>query len=126
MKTNNIFKKMVSGEELSNEEKIEASKWLLRKNDFMPLNEISAEEKIEIARELVAKKVSNVLEKQMIISRLSGKPIDITLDSSQCVDSDANIEKFLAILWAKDINVTHDFPWYCESYVWTTRIKFRF
>lgn len=117
---------MVAGEELSREEKLEVWKWILPKNEFMPLNEISIEEKIELARELVEKKVSGILEKQMVISRLSGRPINITLKAGDCRDPDENIRKFLAILWAQDINVTSDFPGYCESYEWTTTIKFKF
>jgi hypothetical protein len=37
----------------------------------LPLNEISAQEKIEIARELVAQNVASLLEKEIIIAKLS-------------------------------------------------------
>lgn len=126
MKTNNLLSKIMNGEEISQEEKIKVCKWVIPKHEFINMDNITADEKIEIARELVAKKVADILEKQMVISRLSWKNIDITLWSKDCTDPDANIEKFLAILWAQDIKVTSDFPWYCETYEWTTRIKFKF
>ena len=126
MNNNDIFQKMVRGEELSKEEKIEASKWLLPKTDILPLNEISAEEKIAIARDIISEKVADILQKQMMISRLSWRSIDITLGAKECIDSDENIKKFLSILWANNIKITSDFPGYCESYEWTTSIKFNF
>lgn len=126
MSKESILKKMISWEELSNEEKLKASEWLLPKTDILPLNQISAEEKIEIAKSLVAEKVADILQNQMIISRLSWRKIDLTLRASECIDSNENIRKFLAILWASDINVSSDFPARCESYEWRTFIKFKF
>lgn len=126
MDKENIFRKIIGWEELSKEERIKASEWLVPKTDFLPLNEISAQEKIEIARELVAQNVAALLEKEIIIAKLSWRKADLKLSAKVCRDSDENIRKFLAILWAKEINVSSDFPWYCESYEWQTFIKFSF
>lgn len=126
MNKSDILQKMVQWVELSKEEKLEASVWLVPKNEILPLSEISSDERIEIARSLISQKVADILQDQMIISRLSWRKVDITLSANDCIDSDENITKFLAILWANNIKVSSDFPAYCESYVGKTFIKFNF
>ncbi len=133
MNTQDMFYKIATWEQLSEQEKIQiAQESVENKDNGMPFaeilsgQEISIEEKITIARWLVADSVADILQKEMIISHVSGIPSNITLKQSECIDSDENLRKFLLILWAKDIHVSSDFPAYCESYEWTTTIKFKY
>lgn len=102
MKTNNIFEKILAGEE------------------------ITVEDRVEAARDLVADKVADILKREMVVAKLSGRNADIRLSGKECKDSDENLRRFLTIMGAKDIKVTSDFPWYNESYEWHTSIKFNY
>lgn len=51
--------------------------------------------------------------------------IDIALWFKQCRD-DETITAYLLQQWYKDVEVSHDYPWYCESYAGRTFIKFTF
>jgi len=125
--------KIASGEELDDVEKINVSKqWISDKKNSMIFAEmlhgedISMEEKIEIARWLIADNVADILQKEMIISHVSGEKSELTLKASECKDSDENLRKFLIILWAKDIQVSSRFPDYTENYEGRTTIEFKY
>jgi len=133
METKDLFIKVASWEELSSEEKIEIAKKSVSRdtkwNTFEKLlswKEVSIEEKLEVAKELVAANVAEILQREMVVSSLSGEMSNITIWSKDCIDSDDKIRKFLTILWAKNIEVSSDFPWYGESYSWTTTIQFNY
>ena len=135
MNLNEILKKVVNWEELTQEEKIVISKIAIVKDEvssncekIISWREISFEEKKEIAKELVAPNVVDILQKEILVASLSWEKTRITLKASDCRDSDKNIRKFLIILWAKNVKVTSDFPcWRAwESYEWTTTIEFNY
>ncbi len=133
MNTNDMFLKIASWEELSNEEKKQVAKASISRktsgNTFeriLSWEEVSIEEKLEIARSLVADNVAEILKREMVISHLSGEYTAVNLWAKECRDSDENIRKFLTILGAKNIEVTSDFPWYNESYAGTTTIRFKY
>ena len=52
--------------------------------------------------------------------------VDIALWSQDCKDDDDTVQAYLYQQWYKDIEVSHDYPWYCESYAGKTLIKFTF
>ena len=135
MNTNDLFRKISSWEELSKEEKLQVAKESISRKDnttsfekMLSWEEIPLEEKIEIARSLIADKVADILQKEMVISHISWERSKLTLTARQCKDSDESLRRFLRILWAKDIKVTSDFPcWYgWENYEWTTTIEFNY
>jgi len=87
---------------------------------------ISSEERLELAKWLVAENVEEILSKKILIAgQWWSKRVDVTLKASECRDRNEDIHNFLGLLWCKKISVTSDFPWYNESYEWTTRIKFK-
>lgn len=84
------------------------------------------EERCEMASWLIKNNVEEILSREVIKAKwLFRDKVDITLKASQCKDSDEDIRTFLAVYWFTDIKVSSDFPWYCESYEWTTNIKFK-
>ena len=54
------------------------------------------------------------------------RKIDIALWFKDCPDDDVTIRAFLEKQGYKDIDVKSDYPWYCETYVGKTFIKFNF
>ncbi len=132
---NDLFKKVASWEELSEEEKIQVAKENISRakswstfEKILSWEEVSIEERIEIARNLVADKVAEILQREMVVSHLSWETTSISLSASKCSDSNENIRKYLTILWAKNVKVSSDFPcgraW--ESYEWHTDIEFKY
>ena len=88
--------------------------------------DFSLEERQEMASWLIAKKTENILSTEVFKARWLFKDmVDITLKASECRDADEDLRTFLAIYGFKDIEVSSDFPGYCETYEWTTKIKFR-
>lgn len=87
---------------------------------------LSPEERIELSNGLVSEKTQSILTKEFLIAQhwTKGK-VQLTLMARECRDPDENIRKFLETLGCKKISVTSDFPAYCESYEWSTKIKFR-
>lgn len=87
---------------------------------------ISSEERLELSKWLVAENVEQILSKKILIAQQGwSKKVDITLRASECLDTNENIHNFLWLLGCRKISVTSDFPWYNESYEWSTRIKFK-
>lgn len=102
MNTAEMLVKTLAGERLSPEERIELSKWL------------------------VSEKTEMILTKEFLIAQHGTKSrVRLTLMANECRDSDSSIHKFLETLGFKKILVTSDFPAYCESYEWSTKIRFR-
>jgi len=133
MNINDMFRTLVSGKELSDEEKIEVAEQSVgnKKNGIafatiLSWENVSIDQKIEIARWLITDNVADILQREMIVSRVSDNPISFTLRAKDCVDSDEDLRKFLTILGAQDIKVSSDFPAYCESYEWSTTIAFKY
>jgi hypothetical protein len=133
MDTNNLFKKIASWEELSQEEKLGVAKESIsRKTEkdtfekMLSWKEVSLDEKIEVARWLIAQKVADILMREMVVSHLSWEKTSLTLKARDCRDSNINIKKFLVILWARDVKVSSDFPAYNEDYEGTTSIEFTY
>ncbi|EKE27450.1 MAG: hypothetical protein ACD_3C00205G0003 [uncultured bacterium (gcode 4)] len=87
--------------------------------------ELSQEKRLEIARWLVSKKVEAILDKEILVAIATHKfKVSVVLKASICRDDDDKIRGYLAALGYEDIKVTSDFPWYNESYEWSTDIKF--
>ncbi len=89
--------------------------------------DISAEKRIEVARTLISKTAANVLEQKVALAVLSGKgKIRVVLWEDICRDSDADIETFLLILWMENVKVSSDFPcWRAwEHYRGSTSVEF--
>ena len=88
--------------------------------------ELSQEKRLEIAKWLISKQVEEILDREIIAAIATSRyKVDITLRAKDCKDSDWKIEWYLAALGYEDIRISSDFPWYCETYEWKTRIKFR-
>jgi len=88
--------------------------------------ELTLEERQNMASWLIANNVEEILSREVIKSKwLVRDKVDITLKASECKDSDENIRTFLWVYGFSEIEVSSDFPWYCESYEWTTSIKFK-
>lgn len=102
MREKNIYERVLSWEEVSIKEKFEAAKWL------------------------VAEKVANILQREIVVAKLSWEKSKVKLKARDCTDPDESIRKYLTILWAKNVKVTSDFPcWRAwESYEWSTSIEF--
>lgn len=82
-------------------------------------------ERLDNLMKKVSESTRNALDKEIRETIASyGRKVDVTLDATLCRDPDKDIIAFLRWLGYEDINVTSDFPAYCESYMGTTTIKF--
>jgi len=133
METNGSIDKLFVWEEISRDEKldlvkksIKSTSWEAMFHKLLSGEELSIQDKIDIAKELVSNKVAEILKKEMVISGISWKRSRLNLSSKDCTDPDENIRKFLAILWANDIKVTSDFPWYNETWTGVTYVEFNY
>ena len=128
-----MLEKILKREELSPADQVEILRlvraehideaWLttLLKRDIL-----SVEQKIELLGKLVCESAQKILlEEYLIASMWVAEKVDVTLRAKDCKDPDTNISKFLRILWAQDVQVSSDFPWYSESYEGRTRVRFR-
>lgn len=52
--------------------------------------------------------------------------VEVALWYKDCPEEDDTVEAYLKQHWYKDIEVTHDYPWYSESYEGKTFIKFTY
>lgn len=88
--------------------------------------QLSEKQRISIAKSLISKKVEKILDREILtaIATTSYK-VSITLKARDCTDADDKLRWYLAALWYEDVRVSSDFPWYCETYEWSTTIKFR-
>lgn len=91
---------------------------------------LTREQASELAKE-TSIKVSDNLEKALDSAILEAieqwkTKVDIALWYHDCKEDDSQVKAFLQKQWFEDVNVTHDYPWYNESYEWKTFIKFRF
>jgi len=69
----------------------------------------------------------SALDAAVVAAIESGKvKVDIALGYKDCPDDDPTIAAYLKQAGYKDISVTHDYPWYSESYEGKTFIKFKF
>lgn len=87
---------------------------------------LSPEERCRLAQWLIAQKVIDILDSHILLAVGSrDNKVNLTLSASECLDEDDNIARYLAIMWYTNIQISSDFPGYCESYTWKTTIKFR-
>jgi len=136
MESNEIFKKVVNGQNLNqSEEKTLMSETVNTRKQvsdtcekIISWSEISIQERLGIAKNLVAPNVSDILQREILVTSLSWEKSKISLKARYCTDSDENIRKFLVIMWAKNVKVHSDFPcgraW--ENYEWVTYIEFNY
>ncbi len=89
------------------------------------LRHMTPEERFNNIKWKVSKSTRDALDTKIreVIAWYERK-VDIVLKASICRDADRDIATLLRGLWYIDIDVTSDFPAYCESYEWTTHIKF--
>ncbi len=119
MKTNNIFEKIISWEELEKEEYIELAensenKKLKEKILKMEItNWLSFEEKCKIVKNLVSEKTADLLKKEIIESKITEEQANFSMPENVHEDI-KNIKIFLEIFWAKNINIKE---WNTESWV---------
>lgn len=92
---------------------------------------ITAEEANSLANDVEKKpvKVSSACDKSLNKAVLEAieswkNKVDVVLWYSNCPDPDGTIKAYLKQNWYKNIKVTSDYPWYNESYTWTTHIIF--
>ena len=89
------------------------------------MEKMSPEDRLKALQNEVSEKTLRALEDEIMKSVASFKnKVEISLWEEICRDPDAKIRDLLRALGYQDINVTSDFPWYNESYNWTTKIKF--
>lgn len=89
-------------------------------------HELSDEDRLEIARWLISEKVEKILDREILKAIATRRyMVDIVLKARDCTDQDGDLASYLWALGYVDIWISSDFPWYCESYEWSTHIKFR-
>lgn len=89
------------------------------------MEKMSPEDRLKALQNEVNEKTLRALEDEIMKSVASFKnKVEITLWEDICRDPDEKIRVLLKAMGYKNVNVTSDFPWYNESYRWTTTIKF--
>lgn len=85
-------------------------------------NKISPEEKVN---SLLWKDLQEALENEIHETvKKCRNHVEAVFKANVCKEPDKDIREALELLGYKGIKVTSDFPWYNETYEWTTTIKF--
>jgi len=89
------------------------------------MKEMTPEERFESVRDKIGKKTQSALDKKIraVIAACQTK-VELVLAAKDCTESDSDLTTFLQGCGYKQVQITSDFPAYCESYVGTTTFKF--
>lgn len=89
------------------------------------LREMTPEDRLEALKNKVGEKTREALDKKIreVIASYQNR-VELVLPARVCRDADKDIDAFLKWAGYVDIEVTSDFPAYCENYEGTTSIKF--
>ncbi len=97
---------------------------MYKPEDIRKLKEqISPEEKVNA---LLGKKLQDAIDSWILEAiRKCKERVQLTLKSDVCKEPDKDIKAALDLIWYADVKVSSDYPWYNESYEWTTSISFK-
>ncbi len=132
METTAMLEKILKREELSPAEQVEILRLVRAEhidanglNNLLKKDFLSIEQKIELLGKLVNERAQKILLEEYLIASMGiSEKVDITLRGEDFVWS-KNLEKFLRILGAKNIETKANVPGWDDHYDSSIRVMFR-